>query len=455
MTDIRVYQGNQIGGCVTVITCTCKGETHRIMIDFGSSLPGSGVTEEFQYDWENKPVDAVFFTHYHGDHVGRITEIPPEIPIYMGSTARDAMITIQSALCKYEDEDVELHKKELALLKDEKRVRTFEWNGYRYKSVRDIPLFVVEPYSVDHSAYDAYMYLITTEDENKPDGKYVTLHTGDFRGHGWRGNSTLDVINHFVRRHGKRTVDALVIEGTMMNRSKEKVLTEFEMYLEATKYLREHKYAFLICSSTNLDSLASFYKAEQEAFDSNYSNLYVPSNYFVEQLDLFTKTAGSFTDLYKFEHVYRINLGLLLSHPNWGNKKKTQQELMEQHGFLAIIKPEDYCEEYIDAFIRAKEDGRIDQLPVIIYSMWDGYIKKGGKARVDSWIEFLDRQKEKGVKIKPLHTSGHASPQMIADVINAVDPQDEIIPMHTENPKGFETLPISEELKQRIRPSEE
>ena len=74
MADIEIYQGNQIGGCVTVISAEVDGVTHRIMIDYGSSLPGSD-TVDFIYPWEDMPVDAVFFTHYHGDHVGEVPEI--------------------------------------------------------------------------------------------------------------------------------------------------------------------------------------------------------------------------------------------------------------------------------------------------------------------------------------------------------------------------------------------
>ena len=40
-TEIQIRQGNQIGGCVTIITYTGDGVTTRIMIDYGMSLPGA------------------------------------------------------------------------------------------------------------------------------------------------------------------------------------------------------------------------------------------------------------------------------------------------------------------------------------------------------------------------------------------------------------------------------
>ena len=79
-TEIKIYQGNQIGGCITVITA----DASKIVIDFGESLPGAEIVENIEFDWENEKVDAVFFTHYHGDHIGRFMEIPDEVDLYMG-----------------------------------------------------------------------------------------------------------------------------------------------------------------------------------------------------------------------------------------------------------------------------------------------------------------------------------------------------------------------------------
>ena len=72
------------------------------------------------------------------------------------------------------------------------------------------------------------------------------------------------------------------------------------------------------------------------------------------------------------------------------------------------------------------------------------------KAKNPNWIAFLNRQKKKGIEVKYLHTSGHASAKMLAEVINKVNPQEEIIPMHTEYPEEFMNLDISEELKGRL-----
>lgn len=440
-TEIEVFQGNQIGGCVTVITCTYRGKTSRIMIDYGSDLPGSGTEEEFVYPWAEKPVDAVLFTHYHGDHVGRILQIPENVPIYMGSVARQVMVNIQSALSRLENEEAAQHQRELALLENKKRVHTFRQTSNYYQAITAIQNFRIEPYCVDHSAYDAYMFLIEADDETAPTGKKVILHTGDFREHGYRGQVLPSLIRAYIRKVGKRDVDILITEGTMMSRQSETVMTEQEMQMTAADYLHEHKYAFLICSSTNLDSLASFYQAAQSASYPYGRYLYVYSNYVKTQLDTFSKFAGKFTSLYQFKNVHTLDLNKQLTHKRW-KAPKTQEELMRERGFLAVIKPEDYCEEYIDAFLDCK--------PVIIYSMWDGYLNPKQSGRNDKWIGFLKRQEAKGVEVKHLHTSGHASVEALEELINAVDPKEEIYPIHTENPDGFRNLNIREELKERI-----
>lgn len=69
MMNIKVYRGaNQIGGCITEISTNgCK-----ILIDFGSNLPGNetGELSDEQIQMITAGADAVFYTHYHGDHVG-------------------------------------------------------------------------------------------------------------------------------------------------------------------------------------------------------------------------------------------------------------------------------------------------------------------------------------------------------------------------------------------------
>ena len=165
--NVEVYQGNQIGGCITMIST----DKTKIVIDYGENLPGAEKESPIEFDWENEKVDAVFFTHYHGDHIGRFMEIPDEVPLYMGEVTYKVMINIRKALKDWN-----------AVKKLQERLE----NGTISFVERDTPIYigddiVVTGYSVDHSAYDAYMYLIEADGTN-------ILHTGDFRDHGHRGH---------------------------------------------------------------------------------------------------------------------------------------------------------------------------------------------------------------------------------------------------------------------------
>lgn len=421
LIDIKVYNAEQIGGCFTVIT-TSKA---KIMIDYGLPLPGAKAEQE-DFDWEHDTVDAVFITHYHGDHVGKILDIPAPIPIYMGRATKEFMLNIHKALIrvpKFKEEQ----RKWVELLKGN-RIHEVEENN----PITEIKGLKVTPYSVDHSAYDAYMYLI------EADGK-VVLHTGDFRGHGYRGSIMLDAIKNHVHESGRK-VDYLITEGTMMgDRIKEEVKTEEEMQEEAANIFREHKYVFLVISSTNFDSLTSFYKAAAE----NDMRMYCYNYYFFNQLRTFSRIAGSHNPEYQFEHIYTVDFEKPLGHELW-DEDKTQEELMREHGFLCVIKAEDKYNEWIERFK--------DKNPLVIYSMWDGYInkKKGKEAYNKEWADFFNPYK-RSKQYRDLHTSGHATAKMIAEVINAVDPQEEIIPMHTENVKGFRELDIDERYKTMLR----
>lgn len=421
LIDIKVYNAEQIGGCFTVIT-TSKA---KIMIDYGQALPGTKAQQE-DFDWEHDTVDAVFVTHYHGDHVGRILDIPSNIPIYMGKTTRQIMLNIHETLVNVPE--LQEEQERWVELLNSNRIKEIQEN----KVITDINGISITPYSVDHSAYDAYMYLI------EADGK-VILHTGDFRGHGYRGSKMLDVIKYYVHWNGRK-VDYLITEGTMMGDGKdEEVKKESELYKDAVELFREHRYVFLVISSTNLDSLVSFYRAAKK----NKMYTYCYSYYLYKQLKTFSRAAGKKSPWYQFKDVYTVDFEKQLSHELW-DKNKTQEEFMGEQGFLCVIKPDEKYHDWIERFK--------DKNPLVIYSMWGGYIDAeiGKDAYNKKWADFFALY-QKNKQFKDMHTSGHATAKMIANVIKAVDPQEAIIPMHTENASGFRELNIPYKYKKIVR----
>lgn len=88
--QIVIHRGaHQIGGCCTEL----RTDQARILIDFGDELPEPGqVSRPLELEGVTcgkADCGGVFFTHYHGDHVGQIGSILPGIPLYMGGVAKE------------------------------------------------------------------------------------------------------------------------------------------------------------------------------------------------------------------------------------------------------------------------------------------------------------------------------------------------------------------------------
>ena len=232
---IVIHRGtHQIGGIATEFST----ENTRILIDMGdelsldpdfisSPLNISGITDA------SGKCDAVFFTHYHGDHTGQMTRIRDGSPLYAGALAKDVML--MSAEHSYH--------KDQALCDRIKTIRTFK--GGKEQVIGDIR---ITPWSIDHSACDSYLFLI------EADGKRI-LYTGDFRMHGFRGKA----LSKILHKIGK--VDVLITEGTTLSRTDEKPMLERELQQKVKEFTMQYKYVYVMCASTNLERICALSKA--------------------------------------------------------------------------------------------------------------------------------------------------------------------------------------------------
>ncbi len=417
MVRIKVHRGtHQIGGSITEIYTK---NTH-IFIDFGSELNADSentTDEEMVEMMRHAKCDAVLFTHYHGDHIGLLRHIPLHdsdgkiVKLGMGRATRGVLINIHRTLNGFEDVDDE-HGIILDILTDKKRMMDTE---------DSVPIIIgdlkVTPVRVDHSAYDAYMFIIESE------GKTI-VHTGDFRTHGRLGKRFFERIEKVL---GDKKTDVLITEGTMMSRPGETVLSEEQLQDKAAGILEkpENKYAFLICSSTNAESLASFSNAAMKLGRAFYVNHYVYA-----QILLYRETAGADNPAFRFWKTYRFE-NMEAYNPRL---KMSQPEYMMKNGFLMLIGSTDAYKKRMDYFKK--------QNPLLIYSLWDGYVRKGADTWNEKWGKIYHSwNPERRVD---LHTGGHASADDIRRMILAVKPQKFILPIHTEKPEMFGSLDIGE-----------
>ena len=413
--NIKVHRGtHQIGGSITEIYT----EKTHIFVDFGSELntdPEDSTDSEMIEMIRHAKCDAVLFTHYHGDHIGLMKHIPKKdvdgktIRLGMGKVARQVLINIHKTLAGFEDSAGE-HREYLNILQNQNRKLDIE-DGITF-TIGDIS---ITPVMVDHSAYDAYMFII------EADGKTI-VHTGDFRTHGRLGK---DFFERLEKALTGKSVDVLITEGTMLSRLKEKVMSEEEMQTEALKILKQpdNKYAFLICSSTNVESLASFANAAMKLGRAFYVN-----NYVYEQIKLYRNTAGRKDDRLEFWKTYEFE-SMTAYNPKL---KMTQPEYMIENGFLMLIGTSDAYKKRMDYFK--------DHNPLLIYSMWDGYVDKT-KDTYDKKLGKLYHGWNTERRCD-LHTSGHATAEDIRRMILTVKPQKALVPIHTENPEVIKELDI-------------
>jgi len=423
MVRIKLHRGaNQIGGSITEIYTE---DTH-IFIDFGSELNAKEAesTDNRMIDMiRSAKCDAVLFSHYHGDHVGLLKHIPTQdirgrkITLGMGKTARSVLRIIHETLSADFIEEREEHQELLGIINDEER-----WTNFSNKAAIQIGDFTITPVRVDHSAFDAYMFIIEAEGE-------VIVHTGDFRAHGVLGKNLFsDLEEVLVQRGLKDNVDILITEGTMMARLDEAVMTEEELKDKAVQLMNEpeNKYVFLLCSSTNMESLASFCWA---AYELNRRMFVSP--YVYKQILGYRATAGKenpkfiFPGANRFEPMDRINPKL--------DGGKTQMEYMKEHGGIILLRRGAADLEKMEFF---KDDN-----PLLIYSMWHGYIDK--EKCPDTYEEDLGALVN-NFRCEELHTSGHADAPTITKMIKIINPGQGVIPIHTTNKKQFEKLDIGD-----------
>lgn len=326
---IIIHRGtHQIGGCVTEIST----DTSKVFIDFGSDLPNSSAPNPNKaikgLTVADNTVSALFFTHYHGDHVGKLRDVKTEIPIYMGKTAK---VLYKNYAVRTKSEIIERIDNILTFSPLEKI------------TVGDI---TVTPLMVDHSAFDSYMFII------EADGKRV-LHTGDFRLHGFRGNKTLSMLQKYAA-----DIDYIICEATNLSREDTKIVTERDLQNDARKIMQENKYVFVLCSSTNIDRIGAFYHANPKG------RLFICDEYQMLQLTAVRNRHKQYSKFYDFSHIYSYGHNL--------------DELMEKQGFCMIIRQGKLFEQMLKKY-KGKSK--------IIYSMWSGYLK--GDTRNKELAEFL------------------------------------------------------------------
>ena len=375
---IHIHRGqNQIGGNIVEIST----QKTKILLDVGlelddeknKSLPA--IPGLFDY----KDYDAVFISHYHGDHLGLAYRIHKDIPLYMGE--KSARIVQASDAYK--------------------RVPTVTPSGFlEHKKPIVIGDITVTSYLCDHSAFDSYMLLCEADGES-------ILYTGDFRGNGRKPYDWL--LSELPEK-----VDKLICEGTTLSRDGYVAVTEQKLEEQAVQLFRQHAGpVFVLQSSMNIDRIVTMYRAAKRSGRIFLEDLYMA--------DITSAIGGSipnpaFADVYAF----------ITSATRYEGLKKYPQRIgkdrIAKRPFVMCVRTS--MLRYLQGLSKKMDfqDG------LLVYSFWSGY------KETEDMKRFLSACEAMGLKIVTLHTSGHADYESIKKLVATVNPT-EIIPIHTEAPE--------------------
>ena len=392
---IRVHRGtHQIGGCVTEY----EYNGYRLFVDYGEELPGGPKKGDLQVEGLTHgdiSKSALLITHYHGDHIGSITKLPKDLPIFMGKVGRDIQLELSDHLKSVDG----VHQEMLDRLQTVKTFdpgKPFTWGDFN-----------IMPVTIDHSAFDAYAFKI------EADG-VTAFHTGDFRTHGFRSKTIPNVMNKFVGE-----VDYVVCEATNIARPDATSLSEPALQREYKKLFREHKNNVVYVSSTNIDRLFGLYHAACEA-----NRVFVIDEYQKRIMDIVSKRDPLWgkAELYGFEEK-RMPIVLTRQRGNfWMNSKL--KWLLGTMGYVLIARSNPYFDKFIQMIPGDKQT---------YLSMWNGYVDPSKPAYNEKLAKSL------GESFLYKHTSGHYDMNSLRDVLQLLKPK-AIIPLHTENPEAFAQL---------------
>ncbi len=398
---ICIHRGaHEIGGsCVEL-----EAQGRRLVLDLGLPLDAEENLPALlpAIPGLREPSDSllgVLVSHPHQDHYGLLGHVRPDLQVAMGAAAR----RIVEAAAPWMPRGAVVPGPG-PVLRDQ---ATFRWGPFKIK-----------PYLMDHSAYDAYAFLI------EADGQRL-FYSGDFRGHGrtaWRYDRMVE--------HPPQKVDALLMEGSSLGRlgMTERFQTEDELEAEMVRAFEATEGLALVCaSSQNIDRMVTIFRAAKRAKRRLLIDLYTAlvleatGNPGIPQSDW--EQVALFLPKYQRDKViYRKWYDLLDRH----KRHRVYPDALARVAPGSVLLFRERHQEQLEAE-QALGGARL------FYSMWEGYLKKDSGLALRAWAE------AHGIPLQCLHTSGHASPADLKRFVTAIDPG-VLVPIHSFQPERYGEL---------------
>ncbi len=393
---ITIHKGtNEIGGsCIELSTYNST-----ILLDYGTPLQEDSAQIKI-----DKPIDAILISHPHQDHFGEIVNIDTTIPIYCGELAKELMNATKIFTGN-------------APLKN--NFHTFKaWESF------NIGDFTITPYLVDHSATDAYAFLIEADNQK-------VLYSGDFRANGRKSK----LFDNIIKDKNLKNVDVLLMEGTMIQRSNHDFPDEQSVENKIYETIKsDDQISFMIGSSQNIDSIVSAYRACKKAGKIFVIDMYTAwileklkivsssiPNMSWDDVQVIKKFGGSYYQKIKENEEYFQNFKFNI----FNNIAEIEDIKANPSRYFFKISPW-----HIEKVLNAVEVSQAN----IIYSQWLGYLKEEFSDQKS--VELFKNLQEKHNWVYA-HTSGHADLEALQTFASSINPK-KLIPIHTEHKEEFE-----------------
>ena len=186
--NICIHRGaKEIGGsCVEI-----EADGQRLLLDLGlpldAELDETALPDVSGLEKLDEALLGIAISHAHLDHYGLAAKVRQRVPVLIGEGALRIINTARQFFPDAPDflRTIEIKNKEPIVLGP----------------------FTITPYLMDHSAYDAYAFLVEAK------GKKV-FYSGDFRSHGRKC-----VLFERLLQNPPKDVDVLLMEGSTLGRT--------------------------------------------------------------------------------------------------------------------------------------------------------------------------------------------------------------------------------------------
>lgn len=388
----------QIGGSCVELESTGK----RMLIDIGlpldTELPDTPLPPVPGLELKDLSLLGIAISHPHLDHYGLIAKIKQDVPILIG---RGALKILEASSILFNDF---INFSNTIELQDRKTISLGPFN--------------ITPFLMDHSAYDAYAFLIEADERR-------LFYSGDFRGHGRKRKLFEKLI-----KNPPPNIDVLLMEGTSLGRVDRNYIYNSEIDLEmhlAEDFNRKSGLILLWASPQNIDRMVTVFRACQKAGKKFIVDFYAAN-------------------------ILRSIGNPKLPQPGWKGikvfvprfqrikiKERLLFDLVEDFSSCRVY-PEDLAIMANDSVMLFRpsmaqdvlEAGCIDNA-ILIYSLWSGYLMEERYQWFCGWLD------DHNIPVIERHTSGHAPLHDLQRFAKALAPN-LTVPIHSSAPDQYPVL---------------